>query len=116
MLAYLRKGETQADLAGGFGFCVATVFRCIREALDVLAALASTLDEAVEIARREAFVIVDGTLLRIDRVGMTGGQDRPFCSGKHKRHGIRRADPRRSGQKVDLDLARAAGCTARHGL
>jgi hypothetical protein len=27
-------------------------------------------------------VILDGTLLRIDRVGMAGGRDRPFYSGK----------------------------------
>lgn len=96
MLAYLRQGETYADLAGGFGVCVATVFRYVREALDVVAALASPLAEAIEVARRKAFVIADGTLLRIDRVGMTGGRDRPFSSGKHKRHGLRRAGPRRS--------------------
>lgn len=50
--------------------------------------MASPLAEAVEIARRKAFVILDGTLLRIDRVGMTGGRDRPFYSGKHKRQGV----------------------------
>jgi hypothetical protein len=88
VLAYLRKGETYTDLAGGFGIGLATVFRYIREALDLLAAMASPLAEAVEVSRRKAFVIVDGTLLRIDRVGMTGGRDRPFYSGKHKRHGV----------------------------
>ncbi|GAB3677598.1 transposase family protein [Saccharopolyspora tripterygii] len=88
VLAYLRKGETYADLAGGFGIGLATVFRYIREALDVLAAMAVSLAEAVEVARRKAFVIVDGTLLRTDRVGMTGGRDRPFYSGKQKRHGL----------------------------
>lgn len=88
VLAYLRKGETYADLAGGFGIGLATVFRYVREALDVLAAMASSLTTAVGIARRKAFVIVDGTLLRTDRVGMTGGRDRPFYSGKHKRHGV----------------------------
>lgn len=87
MLAYLRKGETYADLAGGFGIGLATVFRYIREALDVLAGMASPLATAIETARRKAFVILDGTLLRIDRVGVTGGRDRPFYSGKHKRHG-----------------------------
>lgn len=88
VLAYLCKGETYADLAGGFGIGLATVFRYCREALDVLAAMAASLTTAIEIARRKAFVIVDGTLLRIDRVGMTGGRDRPFHSGKHKRHGV----------------------------
>jgi len=33
-------------------------------------------------------VILDGTVLRIDRVGMTGGRDRPYYSGKHKAHGV----------------------------
>jgi len=39
-------------------------------------------------ARRKAFVILDGTLLRIDRVAMTSGRDRPDYSGKHKAHGV----------------------------
>jgi hypothetical protein len=56
----------------------------LREAPDLLAAMAPTLAQAVEIARGKAFVILDGTLLRIDRVGMGSGRDRPFCSGKHK--------------------------------
>ena len=40
------------------------------------------------VARGKAYVILDGTLLRIDRVGMAGGRDRPFYSGKHKCHGL----------------------------
>ena len=32
-------------------------------------------------------MILDGTLLRIDRVGRTSGYDRAFYSGKHKAHG-----------------------------
>ena len=31
-----------------------------------------------------AYVIIDGTLIPVDRVAA----DRPFCSGKHKRHGV----------------------------
>ena len=79
VVAHLRKGETYADLAGGFGIGTTTVFRYIREALDVLAAMAPTLDQAIDVARRKAFVILDGTLLRIDRVGMGAG--RPYYSG-----------------------------------
>lgn len=56
LLAYLRKGETYTDLAGGFGIRLATVFRSIREALDVLAATATPLTKAVGLARRKAFV------------------------------------------------------------
>jgi len=33
-------------------------------------------------------VILDGTLLSIDRVGMASGYDRRFFSGEHKRHGV----------------------------
>jgi hypothetical protein len=33
-------------------------------------------------------VILDGSLLRIDRVAMASGGDRAFYSGKHKCHGV----------------------------
>ncbi|MCY7341088.1 MAG: transposase family protein [Pseudonocardia sp.] len=88
VVAYLRKGETYTDLAGGFGIGTSTVYRYLREAIALLAATAPTLAQAIEIAARKAFVILDGTLLRIDRVGMTGGRDRPYYSGKHKCHGV----------------------------
>jgi hypothetical protein len=78
VLPHLRKGETYADLAAGFAVGTKTVFRYLREALEVLAALAPTLEEAIEVAARKAFVIVDGTLLRIERVGMGSGRDRPY--------------------------------------
>ena len=87
-LAHLRKGETYADLAQGFAIGTTTVYRYLREALQLLAALAPTLEQAIASARRKAFVILDGTLLRIDRVGMAGGRDRPYFSGKHKCHGL----------------------------
>ena len=88
VLAHLRKGETYTDLATGFQIGTTTVFRYIREALDVLATLAPSLPEAITTAQAKAFVILDGTLLAIDRVGMAGGRDRPYYSGKHKRHGV----------------------------
>lgn len=88
VVAYLRKGETYADLAGGFEIGTSTVYRYVREALALLAAMAPTLDQAIEVARSKAFVILDGTVLRIDRVGMASGRDRPYYSGKHKAHGV----------------------------
>jgi transposase-like protein len=88
VVAYLRKGETYADLACEFGIGTSTVYRYVREALTLLAAMAPTLEQAIEVASRKAFVIGDGTLLRIDRVGMASGRDRAFYSGKHKAHGL----------------------------
>jgi hypothetical protein len=81
VVAYLRKGETYSDLACGFNIGTSTVYRYVREALARPAAMAPTLDQAIEGARGKAFVILDGTLLRIDRVGMASGRDRRFYSG-----------------------------------
>lgn len=83
-LAHLRRGDTHAQLAAGFGIGIATVFRYIREAVDVLSALAPSLAEAMETIRAKAFAILDGTLLPIDRIAA----DTPYYSGKHKRHGM----------------------------
>jgi hypothetical protein len=88
VVAYLRKGETYAELACGFEVGTSTVYRYLREAIDLLAEMAPTLQQAIQVASGKAFVILDGTLLRIDRVGMTSGYDRAFYSGKHKCHGL----------------------------
>ena len=88
VIAYLRKGETYADLACGFAVGTSTVYRYVREALELLAAMAPTLEQAIAVAARKAFVILDGTLLRIDRVGMASDYNRGFYSGKHKCHGL----------------------------
>lgn len=84
VLAHLRKGDTYAQLAAGFGIGTATAYRYVREAIDALAALAPTLQQAMDEARRKAFLVLDGTLLPIDRIA----EDRPYYSGKHKRHGM----------------------------
>jgi DDE superfamily endonuclease/Helix-turn-helix of DDE superfamily endonuclease len=84
VLAHLRNGTTYAQLAAGFEIGTSTVYRYISEAIDLLAALASTLDEAVRDASRKAYVLLDGTLLPIDRIAA----DRPYYSGKHKKHGM----------------------------
>ncbi|MGG2463832.1 transposase family protein [Streptomyces sp. RGM 3693] len=83
-LAHLRCGDTYAQLAAGFRISIATVYRYIRETLDVLADSAPSLAKAMTSARTKAFVILDGTLLPIDRIAA----DRPYYSGKHKRHGM----------------------------
>ena len=83
-LAHLRMGHTYAQLAAGFGVGTTTAYRYVTEAVDLLAALAPTLAEAVRTASAKAFVLLDGTLLPIDRIAA----DRPFYSGKHKKHGM----------------------------
>ncbi|NJQ14078.1 IS5 family transposase [Streptomyces bohaiensis] len=83
-LAHLRNGHPYAQLAAGFGIGTTTAYRYIAEAVEVLAALAPSLAEAARTASAKAFVLLDGTLLPIDRVAA----DRPFYSGKHKKHGM----------------------------
>jgi hypothetical protein len=86
VLAYLRKGETFAALAAGFGIGTTTALRYVEETVALLAARAPKLRKAVRDAKKAgyAYVIVDGTLIPIDRVAA----DRPFYSGKHKKHGM----------------------------
>lgn len=68
VLAHLRCGDTYAQLAAGFGIGIATVCRYVREAKEVLATLAPSLAQVMRTASRLAFVILDGTLLPIDRI------------------------------------------------
>jgi DDE superfamily endonuclease/Helix-turn-helix of DDE superfamily endonuclease len=86
VLAYLRKGETFAELAAGFAVGTTTAWRYVNETVDLLAARAPKLRTAVRDAARAgyAYVVVDGTLIPVGRVAA----DRPFYSGKHKRHGM----------------------------
>jgi len=122
VLAHLRKGETYRDLAVGFGVGVTTAYRYLREALTVLAGLAPTLQQAMAVAARKAYVTVDGTLLRIDRVAMASKNDRIYYSGKYKSHGVNVqviADPvgRLIWASSALPGARHdAGAARQHGL
>jgi hypothetical protein len=86
VLAYLRKGETFAELAAGFGVGTATAWRYVNETVGLLAARAPRLRKAVGDAKKAGYpyVVVDGTLITIDRVAA----DRPSYSGKHRRHGM----------------------------
>ncbi|MGK5738924.1 transposase family protein [Micromonospora sp. URMC 103] len=83
-LAHLRNGDTYTRLAGGFEIGVATAWRYVREAVDLLAAAADDLSAAMRRIRRLAYVVLDGTLIPIDRVA----DQRPYYSGRHRRHGM----------------------------
>src|ERR1035438_5301929 len=86
VLAYLRTGETFAELAAGFGVGTATAWRYVTETVTLLAARSPKLPRALAQAKAagHAYVVIDGTLIPIDRVAA----DRPFYSGKHRRHGM----------------------------
>ncbi|RBM24421.1 transposase family protein [Streptomyces sp. PT12] len=84
VLAHLRNGHPYAQLAAGFGIGTTTAYRYITEAVDLLSSLAPPLAEAARTASGKAYALLDGTLLPIDRIAA----DRPFYSGKHKKHGM----------------------------
>jgi hypothetical protein len=86
VLVYLRKDETLADPAG-FGVGTATAWRYVNETVELLAARAPKLGKAVRDAKKDghAYVVLDGwTPIPIDRVAA----DRPFYSGKPRKHGM----------------------------
>jgi len=86
VLAYLRKGETFAELAAGFGVGTATAWRYVTETVALLAARSPRLGQALAKAKDagHAYLVIDGTLIPIDRVAA----DQPFYTGKHRKHGM----------------------------
>jgi hypothetical protein len=86
VLAHLRKGDPFAEIAAGFGVSTATAWRYVNETVALLAARAPKLRRALRDAHEagHAYVVIDGTLIPIDRLAA----DRPFYSGKHRRHGM----------------------------
>lgn len=117
VLAHLRNGDTYARLAAGFAIGTSTAWRYVREAVDLLATLADDVHAAVLRACRLAYAILDGTLIPIDRLA----DERPYYSGKHKRHGMNAqvladpagrlvwASPALPGATHDLTAARSTG-------
>jgi hypothetical protein len=85
-LVYLRKGETYAELGAGFAVATTTAWRYVNETVDVLATRAPKLRAALAKAVKDGllYLVLDGTLISIDRVAA----DRPYYSGKHRRHGM----------------------------
>jgi hypothetical protein len=86
VLAYLRKGDPFAEVAAGFGVSTAAAWRYVNETVALLAARAPKLRRALRDADQAGYpyVVLDGTLIPIDRVAA----DRPFYSGKHRKHGM----------------------------
>ena len=82
--AHLRNGDTLTRLATGFAIGVTTAWRYVREAIDLLAATGDDFDTVMNRIRLLAYAILDGTLIPIDRVA----DQKPYYSGKHKRHGV----------------------------
>jgi hypothetical protein len=115
VVAYLRKGETYTDLAGGFEIGTSTVYRYIREAIGLLAAMAPTLEQAIAVARRKAFVNLDGTLLRIRPRWDQLGPRPPVLLRQTQAPRGERAGHRRPGRTARVDLAHPARGAARHG-
>jgi hypothetical protein len=86
VLAHLRNGDTPARLGAGFGVGATTAWRYIREAVDLLAATAPTLTQVMAWVRRLVYVILDGTVIRTDR--LSGACDRTYYAGKQRHHGV----------------------------
>ena len=89
VLAYLRKGDTFAELAAGFGIGTATAWRYVTETTALLAARAPQLRQALTSAKKagHAYLVIDGTLIPIDRVAVLLRQapaPRPELAG-HRR-------------------------------
>ena len=90
--AALDCGDVDAATSSQFNFnwpgCVGTTtaWRYVEETVALLAARAPKLRRAVRDAKKAGYasVVLDGTLIPIDRVAA----DRPFYSGKHKKHGM----------------------------
>jgi DDE superfamily endonuclease len=75
VVAKSRKGETYADLAYGFGIGTSTVYRYVREALTLLAAMAPTLQRPRGLCDRPARCVSD-------RLSGVGGQSSRRSSRK----------------------------------
>lgn len=87
VLVYLRKGEPFAEVGAGFDVSTTTCWRYVNETVELLAQRAPKLRAALRRAKRQkmAYVIIDGTLIPIDRIAVEGG-DSPVtrsCSPAH---------------------------------
>ncbi|GAA2425543.1 hypothetical protein GCM10010421_10380 [Streptomyces glaucus] len=82
-LVYLRKHDTLAQTAAGFGISASTAHACTTAVVDLLAARAPGPLKVLR-GHEPEYVLLDGTLAECGR----GGDGRADCSYKHRRHGV----------------------------
>jgi hypothetical protein len=90
VLRWLRHRLNLRTLAGEAGTSIATAYRYLHEALDVIAARTPDLDDVLASARADglAFVCLDGTLVPTDRVAARAERGHHlWYSGKHHAFG-----------------------------
>lgn len=90
VLRWMKQATDVRVLARDAGVSIATAYRYLHEAIDVIAAHAPTLDDVVAKGLAEGWthVCLDGTLIETTRVSAksANGHDL-WYSGKHHRHG-----------------------------
>lgn len=90
VLRWFKEGTDLRILARDAAVSIATAYRYVHEAIDVIAAQAPELTEVLATGLRQgwAFVCLDGTLIPSTRSSArsAAGHD-VWYSGKHKRHG-----------------------------
>ena len=90
VLRWLRHRLDLRTLAGQAGLSIATAYRYLHEALEVIAAHAPDLEDVLAHARAAGlpFLCLDGTLVRTDRVAVRAERGHHlWYSGKHHAFG-----------------------------